>query len=346
MKYALAYQEVINDHIDLLEKLKKKDISLPEFRVQLNNLKDKEAELVKIPIEDEIDKNTPEEHICHLFSKLLYKDPNEEEFILAYKCLKKYLVTFSSRSIPIIDRKASFFQEYESKPGFEEKEQNKEYLLEWLKNNQDLLTIFDFSALGTFYPNNVDIFKTGQELYVNKDVAEMIKIYEKIIEQASSNIIHADLFLVMLYRVYNFFYDHQLPISYADVLLANKYNEATNALFKAKKTMLINSVSKDTPSVLIYCSKDIKNEEGRNICLMLCNLYSFFTSMIFNMNFKHVKSEMFHGRTIRFDSYKEFVRYIKGLWFLELEPINPFISLEFPNEDENLLDRFEMVEIV
>lgn len=317
MEYTKQYQEMVNDIIALLEQLNTRKISLPEFRKEFQNLKDKEKGQTK--------------KATSLFTILLYKPANDSKFISNYKALKKHI----TRDIPFIDNKASFFLEYESKPDFGDEEKNKKYLFRWLLKRKHFLTVFDFSSLNAIV-NKWDTYERGFAILHNDDADEIIHVLRKINNFAYKDLLFVDLYFVMLYRVFKYFYNHSVSITVLDTIISDEYNDAME---------LINPIGSSRSSLKIFDSPQANDEIIERIRLLLYYIYKYFGKTILTAECETYQSEIPSIRRISFENYDKFVNDVHNIRFIGSEPEFLFKDVIFPKETDKLLERFETIEV-
>ena len=317
MEFTKQNQEIAENIIALLEQLNVRKISLPKFRKEFEKLKEQE--------------NDQNEKVTDLFAVLLYQPANDSKFISSYKALKKHI----TKDIPFIDNKATFFLEYESKPDFNDKKQNEKYLSKWAKKRINFFTVFDFSTINRAYPWN--FLKTNFAIPYSSDATEIMNVLRKITDFANNGLIFVDLFFVMLYRFFKYFYNHSISITYIDAFLMWDFKDALYSIdpqgFNNKKYLEV--------SEPIQHSKEIA-ERIRSLLHEIC---SYFDRTICTMECRIDQKEMTGIRRLSLENYDKFVNSIHNIWLVAPEPQYPFKDVTFPKENDNLLDRFEMVEV-
>lgn len=317
MEFTKQNQEIAENIIALLEQLNARKISLPKFRKEFEKLEEKE--------------NNKKEKVTDLFAVLLYQPANDSKFISSYKALKKHI----TKDIPFIDNKATFFLEYESKPGFNDEKQNEKYLSKWVRKRINFFTVFDFSTIDRAYSWN--FLRTNFAIHYSSDAAEIMNVLRKITDFAYNGLIFVDLFFVMLYRFFKYFYNHSILITYVDFRLMLNFKDALYSIgpygFNDKKYLEVSEPiqhSKETAERIRSLLHEICASFDRTICTMECRID---------------QKEVPEIRRLSFENYDEFVNTIHNIRFDAPEPQYPFKDVTFPRENDNLLKRFEMVEV-
>lgn len=314
MEFTKQNQEIAERIISLLEQLESKKLSLPEFRNKFGKLKNKEE-------------------VASLFEVLLTSEPST--VISEYKYLKQYF----HKRIPIIDQKFSVFKEIQdeysknNKSIFREDAHKRDY--EWFKKNKDPLTIFNLNSFSSFNENDKDLKNIIENQNIPKEgeAVELVNVLSKIVDFAYEDIILNDLLLVAVYRLFNYFYNHSLSISYVDVLLIYKFESISNYLLPT------------SPKEIVSRKTNYSKMDVRSICFALHEFSLWFLDYLWGYKFLTNKTITFFDNRISFDSYDKFVEDIKNVTIKQFEPSQPFKDFELPKEDEDLLERFEMVEV-